>query len=201
MGCDRPTDPWARKVTDTSNVRLELDPLVNSVPVTETFHHLGHEGKVFIHSDRHNAIAAAADFDTLIRIPAGNADRQVHMRFNYIANANTGDLDVNVILYKDTTVSADGAVEDIVSTNDAVVKSTGVTIFQGPTVTDIGDQKALTMIVGEKKSANSKEQSVPEYILAPDGANERNYLLRATNNGAGTVDITNAIFFYDSEAS
>ena len=179
---------------------VEIDQLVKSVPTTSTFHHLGHEGTVFIHSDRHTAIADGANFDILIRIPAGNADRQVHMRFNYIGKANTGTLDVDIILYKGITVSADGTPEVIVSNNDANTKTTGVLMFEGPTVTDLGTKKAQSLIVGEKKSASSKEQAVPEYILAPDGSNARDYLMRATNNSGGTVDIVNALFFYDSEA-
>ena len=188
------------QVTDKNGVKVELDALVQSIPTTGTFHYLGHLGKVFIHSDRHSEIATDANFDILIRIPAGNAARQVHMRFNYSAEVPTGALDVDVVLYKDPIVSADGAAESIVSTNDAVVKTTGVLMFQGPTVTSVGTRKSWGMIVGEKKSASSKEQAVPEWILAPDGENVRDYLIRATNNG-GTVDITNAIFFYDSEAT
>lgn len=180
---------------------IELDSLVNSMPTTDTFHHLGHEGMVFIHSDRHDAIANGANFDILIRIPAGNAGRQVHIRFNYISKANTGTLDVDVIMYKNVTVSADGTPESIISTNDAVVKSTGVLMFEGPTVTGLGTVMPRTMMVGEKKSASSKEQAVPEYILAPDGASARDYLIRGTNNSGGTVDIVNAIFFYDSGAT
>lgn len=180
---------------------VEPDELVKSIPTTDTFHHLGHEGKVFIHSDRHAAIANGADLDILIRVPAGNADRQVHMRFNYVGKANTGTLDADVVLYKDTVVSADGATEAIVSTNDAVVKSTGVLMFVGPTVTNVGSQKAWAMMAGEKKSAGSKEQSVPEWILAPDGASARDYLIRLTNNSGGTMDVVNALFFYDSEAA
>ncbi len=180
---------------------LELDQLVKSIPVTDTFHHLGHEGKVFIHSDRHNAIANGASFDILIRIPAGDPARQVHMRFNYVGKANTGSLDIDVLLYEGITVSADGIPEAIVSTNDAVVKSTGVTMCSAPTVTDLGNFKTAGFIVGEKKSASSKEQAVPEWILAPDGNDARDYLMRATNNSGGTVDIVNAIFFYDSEAA
>ena len=57
------------------------------------------------------------------------------------------------------------------------------------------------MIVGEKKSASSKEQSVPEWILAPNGASARNYIFRLTNNSGGSVDIVNALFFYDSLAA
>lgn len=180
---------------------LELDSLVKSIPVTETFHHLGHEGKVFIHSDRHNAIANGANFDVLIRIPAGNPNRQIHTRFNYIGKANTGTLDADIILYKGVTVSATGAESDIVSTNDAVVKSTGVTIYEMPTVTDLGEFKTQGFMVGEKKSASSKEQAVPEWIFTPDGDNARDYLLRTTNNSGGTLDLNNAIFFYDSEAA
>jgi hypothetical protein len=188
-------------VTDENGVLVELDSLVNSVPVTDTFHHLGHEGKVFIHSDRHNAIADAANLDYLIRIPAGNADRQVHLRFNFIGKANTGTLDVDVILYKGTTVSAYGTTESIVSTNSANVKTTGVLIYQGPTITGVGTFQSQTMMVGEKKSASSREQSVPEWILAPNGASERNYLIRLTNNSGGTVDVVNALFFYDNYAA
>lgn len=192
--------PASSMVTDENGVLVELDPLVNSVPTTGTFHHLGHEGKVFIHSDRHNGIANGTNFDYLLRVPAGNADRQVHLRFNFIGKANTGTLDVDIVLWKDSTVSVDGTPEAIVSTNSAVVKTSGVLIFHSPTITDIGIHQAHTMMVGEKKSASSKEQSVPEWILAPDGASERNYIFRLTNNSGGTVDIVNALFFYDSEA-
>lgn len=188
------------KITDKDNILLELDPLVNSIPTTDTFHHLGHEGKVFIHSDRHNAIAT--NLDILIRIPSGDAARQVHMRFNYTANTPVGDLDVDVILYKDTIVSADGTPESIVSTNSAVVKTSGVLLFEGPTIApgDEGDKLTHGLIAGEKKSASSKEQAVPEWILAPDGIDARDYLLRATVNG-GATDIVNAIFFYDTGAT
>ena len=188
-------------LNDKYNVEVELDPLVKSIPVTDTFHHLGHEGKVFIHSDRHNGIADATNFDMLIRIPAGNANRQVHMRFNYVGKAITGTLDADVVLYGGVTVSADGTTEQVVSTNDAVVKTTGVLMFHTPTVTDMGTQKAWTMMVGEKKGASSKEQSVPEYILAPNGESARDYLIRVTNNSGGVMNIVNSIFFYDSEAS
>ena len=181
---------------------VEIDTLVKSIPVTETFHHLGHEGKVFIHSDRHPGIVDEANFDILIRIPAGNANRQVHMRFSYTAVVAAGGvLDVDVTLYKEPTTSADGTPETIVSTNDAVVKSTGVLMFEGPTVTDVGTFKVTGFITGEKRSTSSKEQAVPEWILAPDGTNARDYLMRATNNSGANVDINNAIFFYDSEAS
>ena len=197
----RDEDTQIVTLADLAGNFVAFDPLVGSIPTTDTFHHLGHEGKVFIHSDRHNAIADAANLDYLLRIPAGNADRQVHMRFNFIGKANTGTLDVDIILYKDTIVSADGSSEAIVSTNDAVVKSTGVLLFVGPTITSIGIHKAHTMMAGEKKSASSKEQAVPEWVLAPDGASERNYTFRITNNSGGTIDLVNALFFYDSEAA
>lgn len=188
-------------IGDANGVSLELDSLVKSIPTTDTFHHLGHEGMVFIHSDRHNAIADAANLDYLIRIPAGNANRQVHMRFNFIAKANTGTLDLDIVLWKDCTVSADGNSEAIVSNNSANVKTTSVEIYDSPTVTDIGTHQSHTMLVGEKKSVSNTEQNVPEWILAPDGASERLYIFRLTNNSGGTVDVVNAIFFYDSEAA
>ena len=188
-------------ITDPNGTFLELDQIVKSIPITETFHHLGHEGMVFIHSDRHSGIANGANLDYMIRVPAGNANRQVHFRFNFTGKANTGTLDVDIVLWKNIVVSADGSVETVVSTNSANVKTTGVLIFEGPTVTDIGDHQTHVMMVGEKKSAGNKEQSVPEWILAPDGASERNYLIRLTNNSGGTVDIVNSLFFYDSEAS
>lgn len=189
-----------RKPVENINISgVENDPLVKSIPITETFHHLGHEGMVFIHSDRHSNITT--NLDILIRIPSGDADRQVHMRFNYTANTPVGDLDVDVILYKNTIVSADGTPEPIVSTNSAEVKTSGVVLFEGSTIAlgDEGTKQTQVLIAGEKKSASSKEQAVPEWILAPDGENARDYLLRATVNG-GATDIVNAIFFYDTGA-
>lgn len=185
---------------------VELDNLVKSIPTTDTFHHLGHEGMVFIHSDRHAGIVNGASLDMLIRIPAGNADRQVHMRFHYVAVvAAGGTLDVDVELYEGVTVSADGNSEPTPSTNDAVVKTTGVLMFEGPTIdnepADLGNFKTAGFITGEKRATSSIEQNVPEWVLAPNGASARDYLLRATNNSGANVDINNAIFFYDSEAS
>lgn len=181
---------------------IEIDPLVKSMPTTSTFHHLGHEGKVFIHSDRHAGLATGASLDILICIPAGDPTRQVHMRFNYTAVVAAGGvLDVDVILYKDTTVSDTGGAEAIVSTNDALVKTTDVLMFEGPTITDIGTEKTRGFITGEKRSTSSKEQAVPEWILAPNGESLRYYLMRATNNSEANVDINNAIFFYDTGAA
>ena len=202
MNC-RPNDAWAWRITDTNNVLLELDPLVNSIPTTGTFHHLGHEGKLFIHSDKHTGITNGANFDYLIRVPAGNADRQVHLRFNYsLAGATPGtDVEADLIFYKDTTVSADGTPESLISTNDAVVKTTEVLTFEGPTVTDVGTQKAQTLITSARREGGSIEQVIPEWVCAPDGANARDYLLRLINNSGGTITVVNAIFFYDSEAA
>ena len=171
-------------VTDKNAVFLELDQLVKSIPVTDTFHHLGHEGKVFIHSDRHSGIADGANLDILICIPAGSPNRQVHMRYNYSAKSDAGGtgLDVDVELYKDTTVSDVGSTEAIVSTNDAVVKTTGVIMYSDPVITDIGTFKTAGFIVGEKRSASSKEQSVPEWIFAPNGNDLRYYKSRRTSN-------------------
>ncbi len=193
-------DDYLRTLITDGTTDLELDQLVKSVPVTDTFHHLGHEGKVFIHSDRHAAIANGASLDILICIPAGEPDRQVHMRFFYTGKANTGTLDIDVIMYKGVTVSAVGTPEEAASTNDAVVRTTGVLMWEGPSVTDLGERKASAFITGEKKSASSKDQAVPEWIWAPDGNDLRYYLMRATNNSGGTVDIENALFFYDSKA-
>ncbi len=188
-------------LTDGNGVDAELDPLVNALPVTETFHHLGHEGKVFIHGERHDGIADSANYDMLIRVPAGNAARQVHFRFNYVSKANTGTLDVDVTLYKEPTTTADGSAETIVSTNDAEVKTTGVLMFSAPTVTAVGTYKTSVSMFGEKKSAGSKETSVPEWVLAPSGASARDYLMRLTNNSGGTIDFNHSLFFYDSEAT
>ena len=180
---------------------IEIDRLVKSIPTTSTFHHLGHEGYVFMQNKRYAAIADAACLDLLIRIPSGNADRQMHMRFNFLGEANTGTLDVDIVLYKDTTVSADGAAQTIVNISDYTnAKTTGIEIYGGPTVTDVGTSKAVAALLGTKKGASSDESHVPEWILTPDGASERNYLFRLTNNSGGTVDIVDSIFFFDNEA-
>lgn len=180
---------------------VEIDRLVKSVPTTSTFHHLCHEGYVFIQNKRYADIADAANLDLLVRMPAGNADRQVHMRFSFLGEANTGTLDVDIVMYKDTTVSADGSAQTIVNVSDYFnAKTTGVEIYEGPTVTDVGTPKPVSALLGTKKGASSEESHVPEWILTPDGESERNYLFRLTNNSGGTVDIIDSIFFFDSKA-
>ena len=83
------------------------------------------------------------------------------------------------------------------STNDAIVKTTGVTAFEGPTITDIGSDWSVSLLTGQKQSGGTKGQLVPEFILTAGV----NYLIRFTNNSNGTVDVVNAVFFYDSGAS
>lgn len=184
--------PPATRITDEDNVLLQLDPFVNSIPTTETFHHLGHEGKVFIHSDKHSVLAGA-NLDYLLKVPASPTGRQVHLRFDITTSELPGDVE----LYRDTTVSADGTPETINSTNDAVVKTTNVELFEGPTITDLGNAWPVSLLAGAKNSGGSKGQLVPEYI-ATDGVN---YLIRYVNNGNGTADVVSAVFFYDTEAS
>ncbi len=180
---------------------VQIDPLVKSIPTTSTFHHLGHEGKVFIHTDRHDGVANLATDDILIRIPAGDAARQVHMRWSYKGKALTGTLDADVVLYKNTAVSADGTPHTIVSTNDAVVKSSGVLMFHNPTVTDIGDELVHSAMIGDNKGTASEDINVPEWVMAPDGASERNYVFRVTNNSGGVLNYIPALFFYDTGAA
>jgi hypothetical protein len=181
---------------------IEPDFLVKSMPTTSTFHHLGHEGKVFIHSERHNTLASETTLDVLIRVPAGNANRQIHFRFNAKALANTGTLDVDVFLYSGVTASADGTPDTtIASTNDAVVKSTGLLLFTGPTITNTGDFKGQGAMLGENKSTGTQDMAVPEFVMAPNGTSARDYLIRTTNNGGGTADILHNLFWYDSEAA
>lgn len=188
-------------ILDSLGNEVEIDPFVKSLPTTGTFHHLGHEGKVFAHSDRHAAIADAAVVNYHVRIPAGDATRQVHMRFGFIGKANTGTLDVDVQLYKDCTVTVLGSAETAVSTNDANVKTTGVLIYYNSTITDYGTAKTATGMIGEKKSASNLDQAVPEWILAPDGTSARDYAFKLTNNSGGTVDIIAGLFFYDTGAA
>lgn len=180
---------------------VQVDSLVKSIPTTSTFHHLSHEGKVFIHTDRHDGIADSGTDDILIRIPSGNSARQVHLRWFYKGKAVTGTLDAGVVLYKDTVVSADGDPHNIVSNNDAVIKSTGVLMFHNPTITDIGAELVHSAMVGENKGTGSDEINIPEWVMAPDGASERNYLFRVTNNSGGVLNYIPALFFYDSEAA
>lgn len=179
---------------------VQPDILVSSIPTTGTFHHLGHEGKVFTHSDRHGPIDDAAVVNYHIRVPAGAATRQVHLRFGFIGKANTGTLDVDIEFFKGCTVTVLGSVETIISTNDANVKTSGVLIYYNSTITDYGEAKTVTALIGEKKSASNLDQAVPEWILAPDGASARDYAFRVTNNSGGTIDLVAGLFFYDTGA-
>jgi hypothetical protein len=180
---------------------VQADPLVKSIPTTSTFHHLGHEGKVFIYSARTIAIAAEADHYILIRLPADAAARQMHTRYTFSALANTGTLDVDVSLYKEPTVTDPGDATVIANTNDFFGLSTGITIFDDSTISADGTFKVITSMTGTNKSTSSRDTNVPEWILTPNGALARDYVFKITNNGLGTADVTTAIFFYDTEAA
>ena len=187
---------WCRRLEG-----VDIDPLVKSVPVTSTFHHLGHEGKVFISSGRVAAIASEADHYLTVRMPAGLAERQAHMRYAFNALANTGTLDVDIRLFKDSPVTVDGSAQAAISTNSFWDFSSGVLIFSGSTVTVDGTFQAIGSMTGSNKGTSSEDINVPEWILTPDGASARDYIFKITNNGLGTADVTFAIFFYDTGAA
>jgi len=159
------------------------------LPVMLWEHVKVHEGKIFTASHKESGIANSASHDLLIKVPAGV---RMHLRFFEI---KTTDNPCDILLYSGPTTSADGnAVTAHNSDHDSDTSAT-VTIFEGPTVSAVGDEKHTDLIVAGKNAGGSFSDSGSEETIL---SAETNYLLRVTNNTGGAMDALHKVVWYEA---
>ena len=170
-----------------------IDQVTGGVITITEPHALIHAGKVWHWSGKVTGILNAGTVDFLFKVPEATYPHIHRMR------ANVGRGDIDIVSYKDTTVSADGTplVTDNLnqnSTNDA-----GMLMFSTPTVTAIGTEIHRLWVpptsagVGQTVQGVSGATAGEEWILKPN----TNYLQRLTNNSGSTIDAWVEVMFYE----
>lgn len=163
-----------------------------SVAISEE-HWVVHQGLAFRGGHKFTAVANGATVDMLFKVPAG---AYPHLHKLDVVGAR-GDIDL--ALYRDSTVSADGTSVALRNLNLNSANTAETTLFHTPTVTDAGTLVGINWLpptaTGTGQSANGLvfSQVGMEWILAPNA----NYLLRATNNSGASINLLIAAMLYE----
>ena len=153
-----------------------VDETNRGLVIQDEVHSNIHKG-IFFSAFYYDAdIGIAASEDVLIRVTS-----PIHLRLNVSVTA-----DMTILLYEDTTFSAAGTANMVVSNrNRFSSKETDALFTTGPTVTGVGTQIGWALIPGgsHAQAAGSSLGSFQEWVL-PTGT----YLLRITNVSGGAAE-------------
>ena len=136
-------------------------------------------GVIFSHADRHT-IANNTIFNYLLKTPASPAHVEL-LGLSFIASSTP----INVSIYEDTIVSANGTAETLWNNNRNLSTNTpGSLLYLSPTVTSVGTELILTACPGAKSTAGSYRQD--DRIILKASAN---YLFRFENVSGAAADV------------
>ena len=160
-----------------------FDPHAHALTVITEPHRMIHDGFFFSVSGKVTGLADAGTHDILFKFPAGTIGHLTLVEYTL------QDAPVELALYENVVVSADGTPANVRNHNRVVANDTSNTgIFLAPTVTDIGDLLDDRYIPTAGKDTG---QLVPgedaEWVLGNPVA-AKNYMYRLTNNSGAAID-------------
>ena len=160
---------------------------LNAVKVENNDTALIHQGKGFVHYNKHT-VANGASIDHLFITPP---DKEIHLR-EWSIKSTVGPIAISA--YEDTTVSSNGTAETTGNLNRILGTTSKLNLYHTPTVTGVGNLLLEDFIGvtggGAHVSVGSPASSPLEWVLKKNSK----YLLRATNTSGGSADVV--IFFY-----
>ena len=152
-------------------------------------HAMIHLGCGFTHSNRHNSIAAGANFDHYLVV----GEHSIHMRILDVACTQAP---FSLTYYSEPTVSAVGTVETIVNNSGISSLVTDCALYHSPTVTAVGTQIGTSLapnIGGGGNAGVVAQLAGGEWILPPNST----WLIRFTNEDSQPGDIVSTYFYYE----
>jgi len=170
---------WNNSISEWAEFRN--DGVSDAIPTIDYSHHKIHSGSHYFYRESHD-IARNATLDHLIVTP--DTTKWAHMT---IAIENTVS-QVLIMLYRATTVSANGTLEDSFNRNQNVADDNTTEIYETPTIISVGTELA-TWTLGSGKNLPGGAARDSEEIILKQG---ENYLVRVIepNVSATTVNIT-----------
>ena len=175
----------------TWRILAEVDAINHSLVIIESEHHRIHEGVGFIHSHKHIDILADSSLDILLTTDATTYPHLKHL----LVTSTGGPFDT--ILYKDSITSDPGSALTTTNLNLNSTNTSGITVTEGPTITEIGTEIGFDLLptssLGAQTSGGALSDSITEFILKPNSK----YIWRILNNDTVTLDIGVNIFWYE----
>jgi hypothetical protein len=148
-------------------------------------------------SGKQTAFANGATLDFLLAVPAGTYPHVQTMILTF------GRGDIDFVAYEDTTVSANGSALTLQNVNRTSSNTPSLALYASPTVTDPGTQifelwvPPTTTGTGQSANGIAGIGQGSEWILNDD----RNYLVRITNNSGVSVDWSYEFSWYEIDYS
>jgi hypothetical protein len=145
-----------------------------------------HDGMFFNASGIVTGIAAGANFDILIQMPAGTFGHLTLVEYS----VESGPVDLK--FYEDSTVSATGTLVNVRNHNRVnPTDASNADVYHTPTITDIGTLLHERYIPASGAGGTSGllvsgEDS--EWVLG-DPVSAKNYVWRLTNNDTGSIRV------------
>ena len=156
-------------------------------------HLLIHEGKVFHWAQKVTGITNGATSQFMLRTAAFNYPHIHRFRMN------TGDGDVDINMYEDITVSADGTLlTNIFNLNRNSSNTSDMSLYAAPTVTDSGTLVHTLWLPpsgsqGQHFTGVSNAEAGEEWVLKP----ECDYMFELENLSGGTISAWFELFWYE----
>ena len=176
---------WRTFPSHIANEFLRLfDPFAHAITTIDSEHRQIHDGMVFTFTEVFTGLTSGSSKDYLINVPVSCFPHFRKLAFSM------SDGPITSYLYRGTTVSAAGNARTFINNNLNSATLMSCVLTEGPTITDIGTE----VVIDKKYSAagappgqsgpTGKEDVDAEWVMAPGEL----YLLRLTNNSAGTIE-------------
>lgn len=158
-----------------------------STQTVDAYHAAVHRGKLFTHSNIHQAVAAGGYIDHVLHVNSGT---EPHARLGTVS-ADGGTFWVE--FYANAQVSSLGSASITSNNNRAYSNGSGMTIHEASVVSSVGNLLFAGIISGTNQVGGNHDFSKDEWIL---DANE-NYLLRTWNKSTQARDISLTQTWYE----
>lgn len=190
----RATKGTAQSVALAGGTGRALDEVTQKPILIDFVHHEVHEGNTFQACQKtadDSPVADNASYDMLLI--TGN-EAEAHLVFSAAAGGIC-----ELIFYKDTTVSDNGAQIDVQNMRQSLhgIKLNTTRAFTTPTITLVGTMMHIRLLPGGTGPGQSTSGSTirenTEWVLEPN----TNYLIRVTNRSGGAQPISILTQWYE----
>jgi len=171
--------PDKRRIQDAEGDVLSMDDVSGGLQITDALRHEIHESNAFSFGHIFEDVASSASAEIYI---ATGSTKYAHIRFEGAAEA-----DAFMYMLEGTSVTGDGTTITAHNRDRGSTLEAELTVCHTPTVDDDGSTILAEVLPGGVKGFASDE-----FILDAD----QTYLLRVTNKGTETKNISiNGIFY------
>lgn len=184
--------PASAIIKDIDGHDVDVDQYSKALNVITEPHRNIHAGLVFNVFHKFSSVANGANADLHLDVPAAVYPHLHKVRII----AGEGDIDIG--LYEDLTVSADGTALTAFNLNRASATTADMDVYYTPTVSGVGTKvRGGWLPPTASGTGNSDAGAVDDSDFEAVLDASTKYLVRATNNSGSTIDMVIHLMWYE----